>query len=68
MSPSIGRGCHDLRVADKGHRWRIVYRVDEDKRGLGGSIGRRKNFVSILMMGNAEGSTDRSISKKPFFS
>jgi phage-related protein len=28
--PSIGRRCHELRVTDKGHEWRIVYRVDED--------------------------------------
>jgi phage-related protein len=28
--PSIGRGCHELRATDKGHEWRIVYRVDED--------------------------------------
>ena len=28
--PSIGRGCHELRVTDEGHAWRIVYRVDED--------------------------------------
>ncbi len=28
--PSIGRGCHELRVADKSHEWRIVYRVDDD--------------------------------------
>lgn len=28
--PSIGRGCHELRVTDKGQEWRIVYRVDQD--------------------------------------
>lgn len=28
--PAIGRRCHELRVTDKGHEWRIVYRVDED--------------------------------------
>lgn len=28
--PSIGRHCHELRLTDKGHEWRIVYRVDED--------------------------------------
>ena len=28
--PSIGKRCHELRVADKGHDWRIVYRVDRD--------------------------------------
>jgi phage-related protein len=22
--------CHELRVTDKGHEWRIVYRADED--------------------------------------
>jgi phage-related protein len=29
-TPSIGRRCHELRVTDKGHEWRIVYRADED--------------------------------------
>jgi phage-related protein len=27
---SIGRCCHELRVTDKGHEWRIIYRGDED--------------------------------------
>jgi len=28
--PSIGRRCHELRVPDKNHTWRIVYRTDPD--------------------------------------
>ena len=28
--PSIGPRCHELRVRDRGHNWRIVYRVDAD--------------------------------------
>ena len=28
--PSIGRRCHELRVADEKVSWRIVYRIDED--------------------------------------
>ncbi|MDJ0918971.1 MAG: type II toxin-antitoxin system RelE/ParE family toxin [Woeseiaceae bacterium] len=28
--PSIGRSCHELRVADEKLSWRIVYRIDED--------------------------------------
>jgi phage-related protein len=28
--PSIGRGGHELRITDRGHQWRIVYRVDDD--------------------------------------
>jgi phage-related protein len=28
--PSIGRRCHELRVADEDHEWRVVYRVDPD--------------------------------------
>ena len=28
--PSIGRGCHELRIVDKGHQWRIMYFVDSD--------------------------------------
>ena len=27
---SIGRRCHELRVPDKDHTWRIVYRIDTD--------------------------------------
>jgi phage-related protein len=28
--PSIGPRCHELRVRDEGHYWRIFYRVDPD--------------------------------------
>ena len=28
--PSIGRRCHELRITDKDHTWRIVYRTDPD--------------------------------------
>lgn len=28
--PAIGSGCHELRVWDDGHSWRIVYCLDED--------------------------------------
>jgi phage-related protein len=28
--PGIGPGCHELRVRDEGHNWRIVYRADSD--------------------------------------
>ena len=28
--PAIGRRCHELRVQDAGHTWRVVYRVDPD--------------------------------------
>jgi len=28
--PSIGARCHELRVRDAGHNWRVVYRVDPD--------------------------------------
>ena len=28
--PAIGPRCHELRVRDAGHAWRIVYRVDPD--------------------------------------
>lgn len=28
--PSIGSGCHELRVNDQNKTWRIVYRVDAD--------------------------------------
>ena len=28
--PSIGRRCHELRIPDKNHTWRIVFRTDLD--------------------------------------
>lgn len=28
--PSIGSGCHELRINDQTKTWRIVYRVDAD--------------------------------------
>lgn len=28
--PGVGRDCHELRVRDVGHQWRVIYRVDDD--------------------------------------
>lgn len=28
--PSIGRRCHELRIDEPDHSWRIVYRIDPD--------------------------------------
>ena len=28
--PTIGSRCHELRVRDGEHKWRIVYRLDSD--------------------------------------
>jgi len=28
--PSIGAGCHELRIQDKNVSWRIIYRTDPD--------------------------------------
>jgi phage-related protein len=28
--PSIGAGCHELRIDDGGAAWRIIYRIDRD--------------------------------------
>ena len=28
--PSIGKRCHELRIADEGKTWRIIYRTDSD--------------------------------------
>jgi phage-related protein len=27
---SIGRRCHELRVTERDHEWRVIYRVDPD--------------------------------------
>ena len=28
--PSIGSGCHELRIDDQNKTWRVVYRIDND--------------------------------------
>jgi phage-related protein len=28
--PSLGPGCHELRITDESVAWRIIYRIDED--------------------------------------
>ena len=28
--PSVGPRCHELRIRDEDHVWRIVYRIDSD--------------------------------------
>ena len=28
--PSIGMGCHELRIDDQNKTWRIAYRIDDD--------------------------------------
>ena len=28
--PSIGIRCHELRIADRGSEWRLIYRTDSD--------------------------------------
>jgi phage-related protein len=28
--PSIGAGCHELRIVDQNHTWRIVYHIEPD--------------------------------------
>ena len=28
--PTVGRRCHELRIKDQDHEWRVVYRTDSD--------------------------------------
>jgi phage-related protein len=28
--PSVGQGCHELRIRDRDHSWRILYHIAED--------------------------------------
>lgn len=28
--PSVGPRCHELRVRDEAHNWRVIYRIDAD--------------------------------------
>jgi phage-related protein len=43
--PSIGRRCHELRVTDKGHEWRIVYRVDPDAIVIGDVFAKKTRMT-----------------------
>ncbi len=56
--PSIGRGCHELRVADRGHEWRIVYRVDGDVIVIG-DVFEKKTQKTRGTPSNAAGSVWR---------
>ncbi len=29
--PKVGERCHELRVRDQNTKWRIIYRIDEDR-------------------------------------
>ena len=39
--PSIGRGCHELRVRDEEHSWRLIYRVDRGVIAIAGVFDKR---------------------------
>ena len=28
--PTVGKGCHELRITDENRIWRIIYRIDSD--------------------------------------
>jgi phage-related protein len=38
--PGIGRRCHELRIPDERHTWRIVYRLDPDAIVIGEVFGK----------------------------
>ena len=39
--PAIGPRCHELRVRDVGHNWRVFYRVDADAILILGVYGKK---------------------------
>jgi phage-related protein len=41
--PSIGTRCHELKVDDAGHWWRVIYRTDSDAIVIGGVFPKKTN-------------------------
>jgi phage-related protein len=39
--PSIGRGCHELRIIDAMATWRLIYRVDHDAVVIAGVFAKK---------------------------
>ena len=48
--PSIGKRCHELRVRDEQHNWRIIYRVDPDAIVIGDIFAKKtgKTAKSVI--------------------
>ena len=45
--PSIGAGCHELRVRDRDKNWRVLYRIDEDAIIIAGVFAKKTQATPL---------------------
>lgn len=48
--PSIGKGCHELRIRDADVSWRIIYRVDVDAIVIGEVFSKKSRTTPKTMI------------------
>jgi phage-related protein len=48
--PSIGRRCHELRIIDQGHNWRIIHRVDRDAIVIAEVFDKKTRATSVAVI------------------
>lgn len=52
--PTIGRGCHELRVNDMRQAWRVIYRVDSDAILVVAMFSKKTNRTPKRIIGHAK--------------
>ena len=46
---SVGVRCHELRILDAGHNWRIMYRIDGNSVHVTAVFDSRRNLEDLLL-------------------
>ncbi len=52
--PTIGPRCHELRVRDRDHYWRIIYRVDKDAIVIGDVVAKKTGKTPARVIQNCK--------------
>jgi phage-related protein len=52
--PSIGPGCHELRIQDKNSTWRIIYRIDPDAIIIGDVFNKKSQQTPKAVIDNCK--------------
>jgi phage-related protein len=52
--PSIGAGCHELRIRDENRTWRIIYRVDPDAVVIGDVFAKTMKATPRKVIANCQ--------------
>lgn len=55
----IGPRCHELKVQDRGHWWRIFYRIDSDAIVIAGVFPKTSNSTPKQVVDTCKGRFDR---------